>query len=255
MAQLGSHFVNCWYTVRNFKMFARISMNQQEVERIPIILLHGLGVSGRYMLPTATRLAADYKVFVPDLPGFGGSDKPAHALGVQALADLLSAWLDDLGIGKAVFLGNSLGCQVIVDLAVRHPQHVHSAILVGPTVDRVGHTFIRQLWRAFRDLLREPWSLWPILALDYWATGTRRLLETCRVALGDPVQENFARMHVPTLVVRGGRDTIVPQRWVEEVVTLLPCGRLAVIPNGTHATNYSSPDELARIASEFIAEH
>jgi pimeloyl-ACP methyl ester carboxylesterase len=62
-------------------------------------------------------------------------------------------------------------------------------------------------------------------------------------------------MHVPTLVVRGSRDPIVPQRWVEEVVTLLPDGELAVIENGTHATNYSTPDALSQIASAFIAAH
>jgi pimeloyl-ACP methyl ester carboxylesterase len=146
-----------------------------------------------------------------------------------------------------------LGCQVIVDPAVRYPRQVRAAILVGPTVDRVDHTFARQLWRAVRDLLREPWSLWPILVLDYWATGTKRLLDTCRLALSDPVQEKFRHMNVSTLIVRGGRDTIAPQRWVEEVVKLLPCGQLAVIPSGTHATNYSAPDELARIVSDFIA--
>ena len=254
MTQTGSQFVDCWYTVRDFKMLARVSMNQQEVGPIPVVLLHGLGVSGRYMLPTAERLAMHYKVFVPGLPGFGRSDKPPHALSVEALADLLSAWLEATGIDQTVFLGNSLGCQVIVDLAVRYPRQVHSAILVAPTVDRVGHTFMRQLWRAFRDLLREPWSLWPILALDYWATGTKRLFETCRVALSDPVQKKFSQMHVPTLVVRGSRDPIVPQRWVEEIVTLLPRGELVVIQNGTHATNYSAPDELARITSAFIAD-
>jgi 2-hydroxy-6-oxonona-2,4-dienedioate hydrolase len=121
MTQRGGGFVDSWQSVRDLTMLVRVSTNPQEVTTLPVVLLHGLGVSGRYMMPTAERLAVHYKVFVPDLPGFGRSDKPRHALGVPALADLLSAWLDGLGIGEAVFLGNSLGCQVIVDLAIRYP--------------------------------------------------------------------------------------------------------------------------------------
>ena len=250
-----SSFSFNWQLVSGLKMRARVFSNHQTGPTVPIVLLHGLGVSSRYMLPTADRLARRYEVFVPELPGFGASDKPPRALGIPALADLLSMWLEAVGITQAVFLGNSLGCQVIVDLTVRYPHQVHSAILVGPTVDSVGHTMPRQLWRGFCDLFLEPWSLWPILARDYWAMGTKRLLETFRFALDDPVQEKFARMHVPTLVVRGGRDPIAPQRWVEQVVRLLPFGRLVVVQNGTHATNYSAPDELARVTSEFIANH
>jgi pimeloyl-ACP methyl ester carboxylesterase len=56
-------------------------------------------------------------------------------------------------------------------------------------------------------------------------------------------------------VIRGDRDTIVPQRWVEEVVQLLPKGKLIVIPRGTHATQYSSPDELAVAIESFLSDH
>ena len=233
---------------------ARLFVPQESIVSLPIVLVHGLGVSGRYMIPVARLLAQRHRVFVPDLPGFGRSDKPAGALDVPALADLLSAWLKTVGISRAALLGNSIGCQVIVDLAVRYPQQVHSAILIGPTVDRKGHTLPRQLWRGFRDLWREPWSLWPVLALDYWATGTSRLYHTFRYALLDPVEEKLARVAAPTLIIRGGRDPIVPQRWAEEIAALLPHGRLVVIPRGTHATHYSAPAEVAHIVSEFLAK-
>lgn len=56
-----------------------------------VALVHGLGLSGRYMLPTARHLAPHFPVYVPDLPGFGDSSKPAKALDVPALADALAA--------------------------------------------------------------------------------------------------------------------------------------------------------------------
>ncbi|HEX5817918.1 MAG TPA: alpha/beta fold hydrolase, partial [Gemmatimonadales bacterium] len=60
----------------------------------PILLLHGLGVSGRYFLPLAERLARDFAVHIPELPGHGDSSRPAHSLDVPALADVLEAWLE-----------------------------------------------------------------------------------------------------------------------------------------------------------------
>lgn len=234
-------------------MRARVSTNPQEATLIPIVLVHGLGASGRYMLPTAELLAMRHNVFVPDLPGFGTSDKPTHALSVEELGDFLSVWLEAIGLSQAVFIGNSLGCQVVVDLAMRHPRQVHSAILVGPTVDSVGHTIPHQLWRGIRALFREPLALWLILARDYWSTGTKRLWDTFHWALADPVPVKFSMIHAPVLVVRGSRDLMSPQRWVEEIVKLLPRGQLIVIHYGTHATNFTAPDELVRVITEFVS--
>ena len=88
-----------------------------------------------------------------------------------------------------------------------------------------------------------------VLALGGFAT-----LITLRYALKDPVREKLPHVGVPTLVVRGSRDPIAPQPWVEEMVRLLPRGRLLVIPGGTHAANMSAPDALARGVHQFLAE-
>ncbi len=56
-----------------------------------VVLVHGLVVSSRYMVPTAERLAPHCRVFAPDLPGFGGSEKPPRVLDVAGLSDALSA--------------------------------------------------------------------------------------------------------------------------------------------------------------------
>jgi pimeloyl-ACP methyl ester carboxylesterase len=141
---------------------------------------------------------------------------------------------------------------VVVDLAVRYPQCVDRAVLVAPTVDRVDHTMPRQLWRGLQTVVREPWLLWPILLVDYLKTGFTRLYRTFRYALDDPIEQKLHRMVQPTLVVCGSRDRIVPQRWAEEVVAQLPRGELAVIPGGTHASNFSTPDRLAEITCAFL---
>ena len=57
--------------------------------------LHGFGLSGRYLLPTAERLAGEFHTLVPDLPGFGRSGRPREPLDVTELAHAAAAFLDD----------------------------------------------------------------------------------------------------------------------------------------------------------------
>ncbi len=247
-----SNLISTFPVVNGLKIHTRISRNQAPTAAMPVVLVHGLGASGRYMIPTAERLAPHHPVFVPDLPGFGASDKPPRALTVPEMADELIAWMSAIGLESAAFLGNSLGCQVIVDLAARYPAHVQRAILVGPTFDTVGRTMPRQILRGCRDLLGEPWSLWWILAGDYFITGTVRMIRVLRYALDDPIERKLHCVQAPTLVVRGSRDPIAPQRWIDEMVEALPAGRSATIPGGTHAANYSAPDQLVELVREFL---
>ena len=218
------------------------------------MLVHGLGVSGRYLVPTAERLASFCTVYVPDLPGFGRSARPDRALDIPELADSLAAWMQTSGISTACLLGNSLGCQYILDLALRYPELVSRAVLVGPTVNPQARTLFGQVSRGLVDLLGEPLSYWPLLTKDYLKAGALRTLATLRYALKDPVVEKLGRLQIPTLVVRGSRDPIAPQQWVEEMVRLLPRGQLLVIPGGTHVANYTTPEALAQAVRAFLAE-
>ncbi len=206
------------------------------------------------MLPTARLLASRYRVLLPDLPGFGRSGLPSRALDISELATYLLDWLVTQGISNAVFLGNSLGCQVIVDLAARRPDVVQAAILVGPTIDPQAPSVLAQLARGARDLLHEPWSLLPILLADYLITGTGRMLRTLRFAIDDPLVQKLPRVEAPTLIVRGQHDTIVPQRWIEQIVRLLPHGRWEVIAGATHAANYSAPEQLRDLVIDFVRD-
>ncbi len=217
-------------------------------------MVHGLSVSGTYMVPTAMRLATDYPVYVPDLPGFGKSAKPSHIFDIPELTDALAGWMRNLGLLGACLVGNSLGCQFIVDLALRYPELIERAVLVGPTLDPEAKSSWRQIGRGLLDLLGEPFSYWPLLTYDYLVAGPIRTIVTLHYAVQDPVAAKLAHVQVPTLVIRGTRDPIAPQRWVEEMVLRLPHGQLRDIRGATHVANYSAPDALARAIREFLGD-
>jgi pimeloyl-ACP methyl ester carboxylesterase len=245
--------VTTWVSVGHSRIFTR-RWRVEHASREPVVLVHGYAASSAYMAPTGHSLGASLPVFAPDLPGYGRSSRPERVLGIPELAEALAGWMDAAGIERATFLGNSFGCQIIVELALRHPERVSRAVLVGPTIDPTARSVPRQAARLARDAFREPLPLAFIQTRDYLVFGPRRLLRTLQVMLDDPVEEKLPHVIQPTLVVRGGHDPIVPQRWTEKVARLLPEGRLAVVPRAAHAVNYSAPDELARLVLQFLAD-
>lgn len=243
-----------WAVVDGVLMYARVSVDTVPPAATPVVLVHGLAVSSQYLVPTAERLAPNFPVFVPDLPGYGKSANPRRVLGVPGLADALAGWMGTVGIGRAHLIGNSLGCQTIVELAVRYPELVESAVLVGPTMDPSGGSIVQQGFRLGLDILREPPSAWIVQGYDYWMFGLRRTLVTLHYALNDPIREKLPRVGVPMLVVRGEHDAIVSQSWAEEVARLLPIGRLEVVPGAAHIVNFNAAPRLVRLFRAFVGE-
>jgi len=214
--------------------------------------VHGQVISSLYMAPTARRLAPYFPVLAPDLPGFGRSGKPRWVLSVPELADALGAWMDVVGLRSAALVANSLGCQIVVDLAARRPELACALVLAGPTIDRYARNAATQAARWLRDVPLERPSLMLAHLRDFALAGMGRSLGTFRCALDDRIEDKLPRVTAPTLVVRGEYDPIVPQRWAEEVAALLPNGRLAVIRRGAHCVNYSTPGAFARLVRAFV---
>jgi 2-hydroxy-6-oxonona-2,4-dienedioate hydrolase len=205
-----------------------------------LVLVHGLGVSGRYFDPLVRELV-EFDCVVPELRRHATLEAQAEALRKV--------------VGRPTsLLGNSMGCQVIAELAVRVPELVERAIFVGPTVDRRRRTYLQQGARLLLDALREPPSLLPIVVRDYVSTGPIRIARMARSAVHDALEREVPRMACPLLVVRGGLDPLCPADWAEELARLAPPGRLEVIPGAAHATHYSHPKELAETVRPFVEE-
>lgn len=161
---------NRWVQVDKWHIFARAWTQAAMKQRTPVVLVHGLGMSSRYMIPTAVELSAHRCVYAPDLPGFGKSSRPQRALTVAELAAVLAQWMRVMGLERAVLLGNSLGCQIVAHVTVEHPEMVERAILVGPTMDPRAGAF-KQVGRLLLDSAYEPCSYLPLLIGDYLRVG------------------------------------------------------------------------------------
>jgi 2-hydroxy-6-oxonona-2,4-dienedioate hydrolase len=217
-----------------------------------ILLVHGLVISSRYMVPIAERLAARCRVYAMDLPGYGQSDKPPRAPSLPAAADAIADFMDALDIPAAHVLGNSYGCQVAAEFAVRHPDRLQRLILQGPTINPHERGFWTQLGLWLKDLRYEPLGLSVLMSRDWLAAGLGRGLDTIRSALADRIEAKLPAIRAPTLIVRGGNDPKIPAYWAREAAALLPAGELRVIPGYGHCLIYTAPLELMRVIGPFL---
>ena len=225
--------------------------------RVPVVLVAGLGASSRYWTPFAGRLASVAHVFAPDLPGFGRTPRipashwPAGPDPTEQANHLL-AWMDARGITRATLVGHSVGCQTVVEFALQFPQRVHQLVLVAPTHDARRRTLLRAFPRLVLGALFEKSSIIPFLAADYFLAGPGRVLQQAIRTMADAVERKLPRVQAPTLVLRGEFDTLVSQRWAEQVTTVLPVAQLVVIERAGHAPNYTAAAVTENVIRNFL---
>jgi 2-hydroxy-6-oxonona-2,4-dienedioate hydrolase len=239
--------------VNGWPMSFRASAGAVPAGRPAVVFVHGFVVASSYMLPTAEHLAADFQIFAPDLPGFGESRGPKRALDVAGLGAALAGWIAALNLKRVALLANSFGCQVAVECVLASPGRISHLILQGPTTDPAARTLFGQLREWIRNSRFEP-PVRATMLLDYWKAGLPRVLATARYLLRDAIEQKLPRVHVPTLVVRGELDPLVPEPWAEEVVRLLPKGRLVTIAGAAHTVVYFAPRECAEVVRGFLLE-
>lgn len=234
-----------WSLVQGLRMHARFRLSPEP--RGVVVLVHGLLVSSRYMVPLGDELAEDFDVWAPDMPGFGRSEKPGEALDVGALGDVLAGWLRTRRLSEAIVVANSFGCQYAVDCLARHDVRARACVLAGPTVDPARRGAIEQASRWLVNAPFEPWSLGLVLARDLVDAGVVRVAATYRHALRDRIEDKLPSVVVPTVVVRGGADPLVVQEWAEQAARLLPDGRVEVVDRAPHTINYNAPAAVGEV--------
>lgn len=225
-----------------------------------VVFVHGLGMATNYLEPTMRALGESMAVSALDLPGFGGSRRTVRGSlghesrcpeGLGELADALVAWLRVRRIVAPILLGQSHGCQVVVEAVTRAPEVASALVLNAPTMLAEHRTIGGQLWRIVLDTPREPLSLVPHVARDWLRAGPVRILGTLRDALADRIEDKLPAVRVPVLIVNGERDPVSPPAWGERLARLTGSrvggvgARCVVVPDAAHAVPFSHPEALA----------
>lgn len=240
-----------WTTIARRPVFFRESRATFPPESRTLIHIHGMGMSGTYMVPTADRLAGDYRSYVPDLPGFGRSAKSSASPTIEGMAQSTIDFMDVRGIKKATLIGNSMGCMTIMEVAHRFPERLEAAILCSPG-HPVYEPLARGVWQMLQLPVREPRGMIPIVIHDYARYGVRDGLRLYRSMVEYPTSARFRRLAVPTLIVQGEKDPLLLIKRVDEQKARPGRIQVVTIPGAAHTLNFSHPEETAAAIRRYL---
>ncbi|UPL12110.1 alpha/beta fold hydrolase [Microbacterium sufflavum] len=210
-----------------------------------MVLVHGIGMSHRYLSRLHDALAEHTRVVSVDLPGFGGLPKPSVDVGVERMGSALAEVIGTLGDDRVVLVGHSMGAQWTVEAALHRPEYVRAVVAIGPVVDERWRTIPAQARALAIDTVGETPAINTIVFTDYLRCGVRWYLRQARHMIGYRLQERVAELTVPLLVIRGGADPIAGRAWCRRLRDSARVSRLVEIPGHHHVAQQSAPRAVA----------
>jgi pimeloyl-ACP methyl ester carboxylesterase len=254
----------------------------------PLVLLHGIASDGSTWDAALEALAARHEVLVPDLPGHGGSDPPVGDHSTGAYACVVRDLLEVLDVGSVTVVGHSLGGGVAMQFAYQFPELAERLVLLnsgglgrevsplmraaalpgaelvvpvlasGPlrlggriaakALGAIGRTPSTDLREGARSLagLSDPDARRAFL-------GTVRTLVGPRGQIVSASDRLYLTELLPSLLIWGARDTIIPLAHGHAAHAAMPGSRLVVIDHAGHFPHIDEPEQVAALIGDFVA--
>lgn len=216
------------------------------------VLVHGIGMSHPYLMRLARQLEQTGTTYTFDLPGFGGTARPARALSVEAHAHLLGLALDWIGVSDAVLVGHSMGAQFVTELARTRPDLARAIVLMGPVTDPRRPTGPKQARDLILDALQEPWTGNTLTAGAYLRCGFPYFFQTLPGMLAYRTDRALADVVAPALVLRGSRDLVARTPWCQQLADTARDGELCEIEGKHHLVQFSAAQETSAAIVDFL---
>ncbi len=247
-------------------------------EGFPMVMIFGLSVCLKlWDTPVIRALSERFKVLLFDNRGAGQTNIPEGEYTIKMMADVTAGLMNALRIDRAYILGFSMGGLIAQELALNYPEKVEKLILWGTACG--GRKTIPPSMEAYKFLFGAVEGVTPerlaksTISLvftndfiknnpDYIADKIRRLLE-CRIPYSSYVRQTKALMggntcrrlkqlQIPTLILQGMKDIIVPPKNGEILVELIPKAKLVMFEKSAHAIFPHEPDLFLQTLFDFI---
>jgi 3-oxoadipate enol-lactonase len=241
----------------------------------PLLLIHGHPFDRRMWEPQLRGLSDAFRVVAPDLPGYGRSPRTEGTVPMRRLADAVLALIGDLGLGRPVVAGLSMGGLVAMELVIAHPERIAGVALCATTAQPVTDEEARRR-RASADEMEAEGMLRVTLEMAGRLFGPRARRDPDLVSfvvdmmLHAPPSGAAAAVRgraerpdyrpllrgltVPALVVAGDSDPYAPEPVVEELVGALRSPTVFRLPGVGHLPNLEAPEAFNAALRSFAAE-
>jgi pimeloyl-ACP methyl ester carboxylesterase len=255
----------------------------------PLLLIMGFATDSVAWMFQVPAFAARYRTITFDNRGVGRSSKPSGPYTIHEMADDALGLLDHLGVPRAHVLGLSMGGMIAQELTLRHPERVRSLVLAATypepdeeiertrqfTLDQLGGRIsaageLQIDLAAINPLMLFQHLLPLVFSQEFIATQLPKLMQLFAGALqygfsmeailgqmealmGHKATDRLHRIAVPTLVVTGDADRLIPPANSEILAANIPGAQLVRLPGGTHGFNIEQPDTFNRTVLDFLA--
>ncbi|KNH22989.1 alpha/beta hydrolase [Arthrobacter sp. ZBG10] len=222
-------------------------------QRPAYVLLHGIGVSHRYLSRLHRELARDADVYSFDLPGFGGTPRPPRQLQAADYAAFVLGAMAAERPGTFVVVGHSMGSQFAVEAALQAPDRVTAVVLMGPVVDAARRSVPRQAAALTRDaMFSESPGANSIVFTDYFRAGPRWYLTELPVMMAYAMEDRLAGVAQPVLVLRGARDPVARLPWCRRLAAAARNGAVAEVAGQGHVFQHTAAGVAAAAISSWV---
>ncbi|WP_406697568.1 alpha/beta hydrolase [Singulisphaera sp. Ch08] len=239
----------------------------------PLVLVPGLAGGWKLLAPLASQLARHYQVTIPGLRGdrFPMGNSCVSGLGDHA-ADL-SQLIEQLGLERPSLFGVSFGGAIALELAVEQPQRIGALIVqgvvpkfrtnLGTTIARrvlerfplpTDNGFLNQFFNLLHGGKPEPGPLTDFVVERCWETDQGVMARRIGHLESFDVSDRLWRVDVPTLVLAGTRDSIVPPSRQRALAAEIPGARYATLEGAGHIAFLSHRVEVAQQVRRFLRE-
>ena len=219
-----------------------------------LVHLHGAG--GLRLSPAHDLLARQFRVVAFEMPGFGASPENTKTQTMAELAATMGAAADKLGLDTFNLMGTSFGGKTALWLAVRQPERVQALVLESPAAIRPegaapppsSPAELARVLYAYPE--RQPAAPAPDPAV---LAKQQKLVARLRGPARDrDLETQLARLEVPTLVVFGTRDRMIPPEMGHFYKELIPNCHLVFVYDAGHAIGAERPEAFVEVVSDFL---
>lgn len=243
-------------------------------EGLPIIFIHGFPLSRRMWSPQISTLSKKYRVIALDLRGFGESDKPPGPYSIEDFADDVASLMLELDAAPGVVAGHSMGGYISFQLIRKHSKQVQSLILTNTRAEADSEEKKKSRLALMEKIRREGKDRF----LDESAARllspqnakkadlvrqVRGFMEGCTeetliatlkaLAERPDNTELLKKIKVPTLIVAGDEDQIVPVESAIFMARTIPNAAISLIKGTGHLSNFENPKEFNNAIDKFLS--
>lgn len=231
-------------------------------DSLPILFLHGWGISAHPYHEILTLLAQHHRVIAPDLPSFAGSAHSSLLESYGSYAEILLSFLQTIGIDKAHLIGHSFGGGIGVTIASFAPETLQSLVLVNSTgipSGSVPEVLLRRLIEMPLQLSIPKFYLQfieiPSAFLPNILFNTGNLVQALLLSLEKDLRPLLSLIQSPCLLLWSRKDFTTPLTAAEEFHQRIKHSKLTIVEEGYHEWNLLYPEKFITIVSRFIRDN